>query len=124
MSVVFHRPLLLDVFRVAAETTREGKKVRTVRAQMSDVQDRLVATADALLIRTAAVDVETTPATTDPSRPTTHRPGRTIDTSKIPRRTTPETTTTPSRPTKPTTTHRPSRTRTEARPTKLGSVTR
>ena len=65
MSVVFHRPLLLDVFRTTAETTREGKKVRTVRAQMFDAQDRLVATADALLIRTAPVDVETTPATND-----------------------------------------------------------
>ncbi len=74
--------------------------------------------------RPATGQPSTTPATTDPSRPTTHRPGRTIDTSKIPRRTTPETTTTPSRPTKTTTTHRPSRPRTEARPTKLGSVTR
>lgn len=65
MSVVFHRPLLLDVFRLSAETTREGKKVRTVRAQMFDAEDRLVATADALLIRTASIDVETTPATND-----------------------------------------------------------
>ena len=65
MSVVFHRPLLIDVFRTAVETTREGKKVRTVRAQLFDAQERLVATADALVIRTAAIDAETTPATND-----------------------------------------------------------
>jgi hypothetical protein len=65
MSVVFHRPLLIDLFRITTETTREGKKVRTVRAQLFDAQDRLVATADATLIRTAPIDVETTPATND-----------------------------------------------------------
>ena len=65
LSVVFHRPLLIDVFRTAVETVREGKKVRTVRAQMFDHEERLVATADALLIRKAAIDVETTPATND-----------------------------------------------------------
>ena len=28
ISVVFHRPLAIDVFRTTVETTREGKKVR------------------------------------------------------------------------------------------------
>jgi hypothetical protein len=65
MSVVFHRPLVIDVFRIAVETTREGKKVRTVRAQLFDEQDRAVATADATVIRTAPIDAETTPATND-----------------------------------------------------------
>lgn len=65
MSVVFHRPLAIDVLRTAVETTREGKKVRTVRAQLFDADDRLVASADATLIRTASIDVETTPATND-----------------------------------------------------------
>lgn len=65
MSVVFHRPLVIDVFRTTAETTREGKKVRTVRAQLFDARDRVVATADATLIRTEPIDIETTPATND-----------------------------------------------------------
>jgi hypothetical protein len=65
MSVVFHRPLLIDVFRTASETTREGKKVRTVRAQLFDAQDRVVATADATVIRTAPIPVDTTLATND-----------------------------------------------------------
>lgn len=65
MSVVFHRPLGIDVYRVSVETTREGKKVRTVRALLHDAQDRVSATADAILIRRAAIDAETTPATND-----------------------------------------------------------
>lgn len=65
LSVVFHRPLAIDVFRTSAETTREGKKVRTVRAQLVDAQDRVVASADAVLVRVAALDVETLPATND-----------------------------------------------------------
>lgn len=65
MSVTFHRPVLLDVFRTTSETTREGNKVRVVRAQLFDAEDRLVATADATLIRTLALDAETTPATND-----------------------------------------------------------
>lgn len=65
MSVVFHRPLGIDVFRASVEATREGKKVRALRAQLFDADERVVATADATLIRTAAIDVETTPATND-----------------------------------------------------------
>lgn len=65
MNVVFHRPLAIDVFRTTVETTREGKKVRTVRAFLHDGEDRVVATADALLVRIAPIDAETTPATND-----------------------------------------------------------
>jgi hypothetical protein len=65
MSVVFHRPLAIDVFRISVETTREGKKVRTVRAVLHDEDDRVSATADATLIRVTAIEEETTPATND-----------------------------------------------------------
>lgn len=58
---MFHRPVAIATYRVAVETAREGKKVRTVGAQLLDAMDRPAATEDATLIRHASAPT-TTPA--------------------------------------------------------------
>ena len=63
MSVAFHRPIALDVFRVSVEPVREGKKVRVSRAYLTDANGRAVATAEALFMRRADVGVPATPGT-------------------------------------------------------------
>lgn len=63
-TIVFHRPIAIDVFRVTTETVREGKKVRLVRAQLVSEDDRAVATAEATFVRRdRASEVKATPST-------------------------------------------------------------
>jgi acyl-coenzyme A thioesterase PaaI-like protein len=62
ITVAFHRPIAIDVFRVAIEPVREGKKVRVARALLLDATGRAVASAEALFVRRADVGVA---ATTD-----------------------------------------------------------
>lgn len=51
-TMVFHKPIGIDRFRVAAETTREGKKVRVARAYLVAAKDdKIVASAEALFVR-------------------------------------------------------------------------
>jgi acyl-coenzyme A thioesterase PaaI-like protein len=64
ITVLFHRPIAIDVFRVSVEPVREGKKVRIARAYLTDLAGRAVATAEALFVRRADVGV---PATVYPS---------------------------------------------------------
>lgn len=61
MTVAFHRPIAIDLFRVSVEPVREGKKVRIARAYLTDASGRAVATAEALFMRTADVGVAATP---------------------------------------------------------------
>jgi acyl-coenzyme A thioesterase PaaI-like protein len=61
MSVAFHRPIAIDIFRVSVEPVREGKKVRVARAYLTDANGRAVATAEALFMRRADVGVPATP---------------------------------------------------------------
>jgi len=68
-TIVFHRPIAIGVFRVTTETVREGKKVRLVRAQLIDGDDRAVATADATFVRrdhTTEVSATVSPAPPPP----------------------------------------------------------
>lgn len=60
-TAAFHRPLPIDVFTVDVEPVREGRKVRTVRASMAARDGRVVASAEALLVRRAEVGVGATP---------------------------------------------------------------
>jgi uncharacterized protein (TIGR00369 family) len=69
MSVAFHRPVAIDVFRVAVEPVREGKKVRTSRASLADAAGRVVASAEALYTRQADVGVAATADATRPRAP-------------------------------------------------------
>jgi acyl-coenzyme A thioesterase PaaI-like protein len=64
INVGFHRPIAIDTFHVAVEPVREGKKVRVARASLTDAAGRVVASAEALFVRTADVGVSSTP---DPS---------------------------------------------------------
>lgn len=51
-TMVFHKPIGIDRFRVELETVREGKKVRVARAYLLAAKDgKAVATAEALFIR-------------------------------------------------------------------------
>ncbi len=51
-TMVFHKPIGIDRFRVALETVREGKKVRLARAYLLAAKDgKEVATAEALFVR-------------------------------------------------------------------------
>jgi acyl-coenzyme A thioesterase PaaI-like protein len=69
MTVAFHRPVAIELFRVTVETVREGKKVRVARASLVDTSGRTVASAEALFVRTADVGVAATPDTTPPRPP-------------------------------------------------------
>lgn len=60
ITVAFHRPVAIDVFRVSVEPVREGKKVRIARAYLTDLAGRAVATAEALFVRRADVGVAAT----------------------------------------------------------------
>lgn len=64
ITVAFHRPIAIDLFRVTVEPVREGKKVRVARAHLVDASGRTVATAEALFVRRADIGVA---ATTDAS---------------------------------------------------------
>jgi hypothetical protein len=59
-SVAFNKPLAIAPYRVAHETMRDGRKVKTMRAHLLAVgaEARPVATAEALLIRREAVTAE------------------------------------------------------------------
>ena len=60
ITVAFHRPVAIDVFRVSVKPVREGKKVRIARAYLTDLAGRAVATAEALFVRRADVGVSAT----------------------------------------------------------------
>ncbi len=60
ITLAFHRPIALDLFRVSVEPVREGKKVRISRAYLTDATGRAVATAEALFVRRADVGVAAT----------------------------------------------------------------
>jgi hypothetical protein len=60
ITIAFHRPIMIDVFRVSVESVREGKKVRVARAHLMDSMGRPVASAEALFIRRADVGVQAT----------------------------------------------------------------
>lgn len=66
ITVAFHRPIAIDLHRVAVEPVREGKKVRIARAQLTDDKGRAVATAEAVFIRRADVGVAETPGAPPP----------------------------------------------------------
>jgi acyl-coenzyme A thioesterase PaaI-like protein len=57
-TVAFHRPVPIDVFRVAVETVREGRKVRVVRAGLLGADGKPFATAEGLLLRRADLGAE------------------------------------------------------------------
>jgi len=60
ITVAFHRPIAIDLFRVSVEPVREGKKVRISRAYLTDAAGRAVATAEALFVRRADIGVAAT----------------------------------------------------------------
>ncbi len=74
ITVAFHRPIAIDVFRVSVEPVREGKKVRIARAYLTDATGRAVATAEALFMRRLDVGVEATQAETRPLAPDVCKP--------------------------------------------------
>lgn len=74
ITVAFHRPIAIDVFRVSVEPVREGKKVRIARAYLTDANGRAVATAEALFMRRLDVGVAATPADAPPLSPDICKP--------------------------------------------------
>jgi acyl-coenzyme A thioesterase PaaI-like protein len=66
VSFAFVRPIPIELLRVAVTMARDGRRVRTLRAELRDEGDRVVATAEALFIRRAAVGVAETAA--EPAR--------------------------------------------------------
>jgi hypothetical protein len=61
-TMMFHKPIGIDRFRVEVESVREGKKVRVARAHLLAAKDgKPVASAEALFVRRDTSIVEATP---------------------------------------------------------------